>query len=273
MDFLRRNLKRVDVSSRTHCFGFAPCTVGSFFDEELEPRPEPYLQQLCGEVANFTTLERNQPNHHNQAVLMKEIPSLFSASLGIAKCTPYDTELSDTTPVQSPPYWCAPPKLQIFKQLMNELLEQGVVRPSKSPYASPAFLIPKNSGGFRFVVDYRKVNTKVVFDSYPMLSVEQAFEQFAGAAIFSVLDLNSLYFQIPLNPHSRRVTAFCTSFGFIEFNRLHMGISVGSQVLSRVVDEVFADLKGRFVFSYLDDLVVYSCSVEEHVAHVRTVLQ
>ena len=59
---------------------------------------------------------------------------------------------------------------------MNELLEQGVVRPSKSPYASPAFLIPKNGGSFRLVVDYRKVNTKVVLDSYPMPSVEQAFE-------------------------------------------------------------------------------------------------
>jgi len=156
---------------------------------------------------------------------------------------------------------------------MNELLEQGVVRLSKSPYASTAFLIPKNSGGFRFVVDYMKVNTKVVFDSYPMPSVEQAFEHFAGAALFSVLELNSAYFQIPLNPRIRRVTAFCTSFGFIEFNRLHMGISVGSQVLSRVVDEVFADLKGRFVFNYIDDLVVYSRPVQQHAANVRTVLQ
>ena len=148
-----------------------------------------------------------------------------------------------------------------------------MVRPSKSPYASPAFLIPKNSGGFRFVVDYMKVNAKIVFDSYPMPTVEQAFEQFPGAVIFSVLDLNSAYFQIQLNSHSRRVTAFCTPFGLFEFNRLPMGIGVGSQGLSRVIDELFADLKGRFVFSFLDDLVIYSRSVEEHVAHLRTVLQ
>jgi len=273
MDFLRRTQMRVHVSSRTYCFGFAPGTVGSFFDKELKPRPEPYLQQLCGEVADFTTLERNHLSHLNRAVLMKIFPSLFSASLGVAKCTPYDIELSDTTPVRSPPYRCAPPKLQVFKQLVNELLEQGVVRPSKSHYASAAFLIPKNSGAFRFVVDYSKVNAKVVFDSYPMPTVEQAFEQFAGAAIFSVLDLNSTYFQIPLNPRSRRVTAFCTPFGLFKFNRLPMGISVGSQGLSRVVDELFADLKGRFVFSYLDDLVIYSRSVEEQAAHMRTVLQ
>ena len=68
------------------------------------------------------------------------------------------------------------------------------------------------------VVDYRKVNSKI-FDSYPMPSVEQAFEQFSGAVIFSIFDLNSAYLQIPLTPRSRRVTAFCTHFGLFEFNR------------------------------------------------------
>ena len=177
-------------------------------------------------------------------MLMEEFPSLFSASLGVARCAPYDIELSDTSPVRSPPYRCTPPKLQVFKQLVNELLEQGVLRPSKSPYASPCFLIRKNSGGFRFVVEYRKVNAKIVFHSYPMPTVEQAFEQIAGAAIFSVLVLNSAYFQIPLNSRSSRVTAFCIPFGLLEFNRLPMRISVGSQDLSRIINELFADLNG-----------------------------
>jgi len=99
------------------------------------------------------------------------------------------------------------------------------------------------------VVDYRKVNAKIVFDSYPMPTVEQAFEQFAGAVVLSVFDLNSAYFQIPLTARSRRVTAFCTPFGLFEFNRLPMGISVGTQGLTRVVDELYADLKGGYVFN------------------------
>jgi len=111
------------------------------------------------------------------------------------------------------------------------------------------------------VVDYRKVNAKVVFDSYPMPSIDQAFEQFGGAVRFSVLDLNSAY-QIHLSEES--ITAFCTPFGLFEFNKLPMGISVGCQGLSRVVDELFADLKGIYVFNFLDDLVVYSKSPEGH---------
>jgi hypothetical protein len=123
------------------------------------------------------------------------------------------------------------------------------------------------------VVDYRKVNAKVVFDSYPMPTIEQAFEQFGGAVVLSVLDLNSAYYQFTLSQRSRRVTAFCTPFGLFEFNKLPMGISVDCQGLSRVVDELFADLKGKYVFNFLDDLGVFSSSVGEHEAHLREVLR
>jgi hypothetical protein len=102
------------------------------------------------------------------------------------------------------------------------------------------------------------VNSKVVFDSYPIPTIEKALNQFRGAGVFSVLDLNPAYYQIRLSPKSRRITAFCTLFGLFQFNKLPMVISVGCQGLSRVVDELFAELKGRFVFNFLDDLVVYS---------------
>jgi len=121
------------------------------------------------------------------------------------------------------------------------------------------------------VVGNRKVNSKIV-DSYSMPTIEHALEKFSGATIFSVFHFNSVCYQIPLSAMSRRVTAFCTPFGFFEFNKLPMGISVGSQGLRRVVDELFADLKGLYVFNFLYDLVVYSSSPEEHALHVREFL-
>ena len=132
--------------------------------------------------------------------LRGEYPLMFTSSVGTAKCATYEIELSDTTPVRSPPYRFARPKLDVFKKIVNEILEQGVVRPSKSQYASPAFLVPKNSGEYRLVVDYRRINSKNVFNSYTLPTIDQAFEQFAGAVVFSVLELNSAYFQIPLTP-------------------------------------------------------------------------
>jgi hypothetical protein len=114
-------------------------------------------------------------------------------------------------PVRSPPYRCAPPKLKVFREMIDDLLEKGVARPRKSPYANPAFLLSKRAGGVRFVFDYRRVNQKIVFDSYPVPSIEQAFGR--GATLFSVLDLNSAYYKIPLSKRSQRIIAFCTPFG------------------------------------------------------------
>jgi hypothetical protein len=101
---------------------------------------------------------------------------------------------------------------KVVAGIVNDLLEQEVVRPSKSPYASPALLVPKGGDAFRMVVDYRKVNAKIVFDSYPMPTIDQAFNQLGGAVVFSVFDLNMAYHQIPLSARSRRATAFCTPF-------------------------------------------------------------
>jgi hypothetical protein len=148
------------------------------------------------------------PSDVSSSSLVAEFPALFSSTLGAANCAPYEIELPDPTPARSSPYRRAPPKLKIF-EMIDDLLEQGVVRPSKFPYSSPAFLVPKSGGGFRMVVDYRKVNSKVAFYSYPMPTIEQAFEQFGDAMVFSVLDLNSAYYQMPLS----RVTASCTPFG------------------------------------------------------------
>jgi hypothetical protein len=273
LDFMHYTEMAVDVGSRQFWFGFDPKTRGEFCLGEMDASRgvvgrdgmEPREREPGG-------LEKEGKGDMGLEMLKEEFSTLFSGELGTAKCAPYEIELSDSTPVRSPPYRCGPPKLRIFREVVDDLLARGVVRPSKSPYASPAFLLPKAEGGVRMVVDYRKVNSKIVYDSYPMPTIEQAFEQLGKAVVFSSFDLNSAYFQIPLSANSRRVTAFCTPFGLFEFNKLPMGVSVGCQGLSRVVDELFSDLKGKYIFNFLDDLVVYSESVEEHRKHVREVL-
>jgi hypothetical protein len=121
------------------------------------------------------------------------------------------------------------------------------------------------------MVDYRLLNKKVVFDAFPMPSLEHGFANFQGAKVFSILDLNSAYYQIPLLAKSRKATAFCTPFGLSEFTKLPMGISVGCQVLSRVIDSLFRDLKHKYVYNFMDDLLVYSRSMEGHLGHLKEV--
>jgi hypothetical protein len=174
-----------------------------------------YFQQLAKDASKIVTLSSAFPEP-NPLEVLKEYSELLSGQFGTVKGVENEIELVDQTPVRSPPYHCAPPKLKLLKEFVEELLQKGVVRPSKSPYASPAFLLPKSGGGYRMVVDYRKVNRKICFDSYPLPNIEQAFQHFSGATVFSVLNLNSTCYHIPLTPQSCRVTAFCNPFGLYE---------------------------------------------------------
>jgi hypothetical protein len=164
--------------------------------------------------------------------LVLGFPKLFSEKLGPVMRMVCQLDLTDYVPVRSRPYQCSPPCLQALREIVDDLLEKGVVKKSFSQYASPAFLVPKPQGRYRMVIDYRLLNKKVVFDAFPMPSVEHAFANFHGAKVFSNLDLNSAYYQIPLSAKSRKETAFCTPFGLFEFTKSPMGISVGCQVLS-----------------------------------------
>ena len=142
---------------------------------------------------------------------------MFSSSLGTDMFCPYDIKVSATTLVRTKPYFCAVPMLQKFKLIVKELLEQGFVRPCKSLYANPDFLAQRNVTEFRMVVEYRNVNAKIRFDSYHMPSIDQAFDQFSRAMIFSVFDINTSYFQVPFTHRSRRITALFYTLWVVRF--------------------------------------------------------
>jgi hypothetical protein len=161
LDFLKKTRMLVDVAARQFSFGFAPECRGVFVKGSPVGETEPFWQNLCDEALNREVMPEVWPSGVSSSSFMADFPKLFSSVLGETSCAPYEIKLSDPTPVRSPPYRCAPPKLAIFREKVNELLEQGVVRPSKSPYASPAFRVPKSGGVFRMPVYYRKVTAKV----------------------------------------------------------------------------------------------------------------
>jgi hypothetical protein len=159
MDFLSRTRLNIEPAQGKFSFGSTPECEGKFFTNTGNESNEPFLQALCEEAVKMGGSSINWPAGVRAQSVIEEFPALFSSDLRTADCASYEMELSDSTPVRSPPYRCAPPNLETFRSLVNDLLRQGVVRSSKSPYASPAFLVPKKEGGFRAVVDYRKVNS------------------------------------------------------------------------------------------------------------------
>jgi len=177
LDFLTRTQLVIDVSLKRFSFWFCPGCVVEYFGWNAIPAGDLFLHNLVEGISQ-------KPKEGSGATIRAEFPRVFSTVPGTANCTPYIMELTDSTPVRSVPYGYVPPKLDIFRRTVNELLEQGVVRPSKSPYSIPTFLVPKSGGEYRMLVEFRKINSKILFYSYPMLTIEKALAQFANSTIF-----------------------------------------------------------------------------------------
>ena len=153
------------------------------------------------------------------------------------------------------------------------MLEQGLIRPSSSPWASPVTLQPKKDGDLRFCVDYRTLNSATRKDAFPLPRIQDIFDSLVGTTVFSSIDLRSGYFQIPVAPESVPFTAFVTPTGLYEFLRMPFGVTNAPGFFQRAMHSVLGPLLGRCALVYLDDIVIYSRSPEEHENDVRAVLQ
>lgn len=205
-------------------------------------------------------------------------PDVLTKRLGLTHLIEYDIKLKENASVKAHPYKLSPPKMAIMREHINELLNKGIIEPSVSAYSSAAFLVPKGKSGdepssqeYRCVIDYRKLNQCIEIEQVPLPDLHSAFHWFGKAKFFSVIDLNQAYHQIPLSERSRDLTAFCVPWMLYRFTRVPFGLATGAQVLTRLLDQVFEDVKFKFVFNFLDDCVVYSETFDEHLEHLREV--
>ena len=163
-------------------------------------------------------------------------------------------------------------KAEINKQVAL-MLKQGLIRESKSSYSSTPMLVRKKDGKLRLVFDYRGINYLTIPDNYPMPLPDVLFDRTQGARVFSTIDLKNGFYQIRLErPEDCALTAFITDTGLYEFVVLPMGLCNAPATFMRLMHHVFAkEIAAGFVIVYLDDILIYSETVDEHVKHVEAV--
>ena len=162
--------------------------------------------------------------------------------LGKVICVKHQTDVGDAHPIKQAPYRVPETKKQIIDDEVEKMLVKEVIRPSVSPWSSPIVLVTKPDGSTRFCIDFRKVNSVTKKDAYPLPRIEETLNALGGSKYFTTLDLQSGYWQVPLDEASKEITAFSTRKGHFEFNVLPFGLSNAAPTFQRLMDYVLSSL-------------------------------
>ena len=159
-----------------------------------------------------------------------------------------------------------------LKATLTSLLDRGFIRPSTSPFGAPVMFIRKKDGKLRLCVDYRALNAISIKNKYPLPHIEELMERVRGATIFSKIDLNSGYWQVRVNEADVEKTAFRTRYGHFEWLVMPLGLTNAPATFMHMMNDTFHEFLDDFVVIFIDDILIYSRTPQEHLQHLRKVL-
>ena len=208
------------------------------------------------------------------AAVLRQWYELFDVNTATTALTPMNHAIrtGDYPPIVSKPHpQSFKQRLEVQRQV-SQLLRDQKIRPSDSPWAAPVLLVKKNDGTERLVVDFRKLNAITIKDSYPLPTIEEILNQLGGHRYFSKLDLRAGYHQIPIREIDKLKTAFVTKDALYEWNVLPPGLKNAPPSFQRCMNNIIGRSRGHFCLVYLDDIIIFSRSFEDHLVHLSDVL-
>ncbi|GBG65767.1 hypothetical protein CBR_g52358 [Chara braunii] len=201
---------------------------------------------------------------------------VFQAPAGVVPDRPIRHGITledDAVPPRGCIYRMSEEELQVLRAQLDDLLAKGWIRPSCSPYVAPVLFVRKTNKDLCLCIDYRKLNAQTIKNAGPLPRIDDLLERLGGAKYRSTLDLKSGYHQIEIQPRDRYKTAFKTRYGHFEWIVMPFGLTNAPTTFQAVMTTEFRDLLDRTVLLYLDDILVYSRTLEEHLEHLRAILE
>ncbi|GJS25763.1 putative reverse transcriptase domain-containing protein [Tanacetum coccineum] len=176
-------------------------------------------------------------------------------------------------PVARAPYILAPSKMQELSNQLQELADRGFIRPSTSPWGAPVLFVKKKDGSFRMCIDYRELNKLTIKNRYPLPRIDDLFDQLQGSSVYSKINLRSGYHQLRVRDEDITKTAFRTRYGHYEFQVMPFGLTNAPAVFMDLMNRMCKPYLDKFVIVFIDDILIYSRNKEEHLDHLRIILE
>lgn len=285
MDWLFRHF--ATINCRTRIVEFKPPNEEAYFLQAIKKAERmPIVSSIEARrllnmgcdvyLASIVDVQRQPKKELEEILVIQNFPEVFLDDLpGL----PPDREIEfviDTYPGAEPafknPYRMAPAELKELKIQLEELVNKGFVRPSFSPWGAPVLFVKKKDGSLRMCIDYRELNKLTIKNKYPLPRIDDLFDQLTGARVFSKIDLRSGYYQLKIKEEDIPKTAFRTRYGHYEFLVMSFGLTNAPAAFMDMMNRIFKDFLDKFVIVFIDDILVYSKTEEEHVEHLRMVL-
>ena len=194
------------------------------------------------------------------------ITDIFPDVPGRTTCAFHNVDVGDAIPIKQNPYCVNPKKLEFMRREVNYMLKHGIIEQSHSNWSSPSLLVPKGDGSYHFCTDYRKVNAVTKSDFYPIPRVEDYIDRIGCAKYITKLDLLKGYWQLPLTPEAKEISAYVIPEGFFQYQVMLFGMKNTPATFQHIINNLIRDLEG--CEAYIDD-VVFAGTWEEHMRRIK----
>ncbi|GJZ94588.1 putative nucleotidyltransferase, ribonuclease H [Tanacetum coccineum] len=212
-----------------------------------------------------------------EIVVVRNFPEVFPDDLsGLPPIQEIDFHIeliSRAIPVAKSPYRLAPTKMEELSGQLRELHDKGFIRPSSSPWGAPVLFVKKKDGSFRMCIDYRELNKLTIKNRYPFPRIDDLFDQLQGSQYFSKIDIRSGYHQLRVHEDDIPKTTFRTCYGYFEFTVMPFGLTDAPAIFMDLMNRVCRPYLETFMIVFIDDILIYSKTREEHELHLGLVLE
>lgn len=244
-----------------------PIPVATEIDSDVQPTDHFDLVELRSRVSD---------DEYEKAIqLLKRYEAVWNPKhpLSSTKLVEMKIDLVDNKPFYLPPYNTSPEGRAYVQSEVEKMEGDGVIRKSVSPWGSPILLVPKADGTWRFCIDFRKLNKVTIVDAYPMPKMEDILQRAAGHKWYSTMDERTGFWQVAIANEDIPKSAFVTPDGHYEWLRMPFGLVNAPATFQRITDALLAGIKWQFCAGYIDDIVIWSDSYDEHLRNVEEILQ